>query len=244
MVDSTNYLCNCVNKANIKDVICEILEWGSRMWLRLKIIYLIISHSLSHPLSNLAMTYYMCPDSKFAIGEFRGSILKFIDARFINLFLALRSLVRWRGKLLISLLFHEKSTSVQRYVFGISLNLFTGKNGECCAICIKLSVCWIATLPNAFVCVQLEKDFIYYYAFWSRWIKSSWLMSDTSLRKTALVAGPSISTYGSLRHHCFISRLSGKKRNAIDWKIFAEYFANCHSCNSKKRFHSIFFFFK
>lgn len=86
IVDSTNYLCNCVNKANIKDVICEILEWGSRMWLRLKIIYLIISLSLSHPLSNLATTYYMCPDANFAIDRigFRGFILRFVDVRFID----------------------------------------------------------------------------------------------------------------------------------------------------------------
>lgn len=81
IVDSTNYLCNCVNKASIKDVICEILEWGSRMWLRLKIIYLIISLSLSHPLSNLATTYYMCPDANFAIDRWISRIYSQICRR-------------------------------------------------------------------------------------------------------------------------------------------------------------------
>lgn len=74
-------------------------------------------------------------------------------------FLALRSLVRWR-KLLISLLFREKSTSIQRYVFGISLNLFTGKNGECCAICVKLSVCWIATVDCTYMCATGKRFYV------------------------------------------------------------------------------------
>lgn len=76
----------------------------------------------------------------------------------IDFILAFRSLVRWWRKLLISSLFHENPRQSDD-TFSVS-RLISLENGERRAICIKLSVCWIATSPNAFVCVQLQKKIL------------------------------------------------------------------------------------
>lgn len=95
------------------------------MWLRLKIIYLIISPSPSHHPSNLTITYYTCPDANFCNWSmnfedlFSNFDARFID-RFHSRFLFACSLMK---KIINQPLFREKSASSRRYVFGVSFNL-------------------------------------------------------------------------------------------------------------------------